>query len=100
MRLKSKNVHNSCTQQSKRSKRQQLERRNPREKASLPSPNCSSPDSHVQSILWLRDGATSRARAVGLIETIHAATTIQISWDLDEISYPQRICLDYWEQEL
>ncbi|KAG5568368.1 hypothetical protein H5410_064611 [Solanum commersonii] len=57
----------------------------------LPSPNRSSPASHVPSTLWLQDGATSTERAVGLTEVVHADPFVQILWDLAEILYNKQL---------
>ncbi|KAL3361719.1 hypothetical protein AABB24_014539, partial [Solanum stoloniferum] len=57
----------------------------------LPSPTRSSPASRVQSTLWLRDGATSSARAVDLIEAVHAAASSRFSGILEEISYQTQL---------
>ncbi|KAG5614051.1 hypothetical protein H5410_013875 [Solanum commersonii] len=68
----------------------------------LPSPTRSSLVSRVQSTLWLRDGATSSARAVELIEAVHAAASSKFSGILEEISYQTQLfsssgkCLILW----
>ncbi|KAH0644479.1 hypothetical protein KY284_032363 [Solanum tuberosum] len=57
----------------------------------LPSPTRSSPASCVQLTLWLRYGATSSARAVDLIEVVHAAASSEFSEILEEISYQTQL---------